>query len=106
MAKYQTPSGGWSTTEPIYGRAWTHPSTGEIRYYINNVGVIADSRKGKAWVDAEGQLRFSDMYDKGQAKVACAVAANPRIGRTPTLHEQLDRDFVGTMTRMMDEGWQ
>lgn len=107
MASYNIPGRNVPCSiEPVYGKAWVHPGNGEVRYYINNVGDIADSRKGKAWVDAAGELHFQNMYEGGQVKIRAAVAANPRVPSSNNLHAALDRDFVGAMSRMMDEGWQ
>lgn len=97
-------------TAPVYGKAWTHPSTGEVRYYINNVWDIATARRGKAWM-TNGELHVSeDMHYTTEAKIRAAVEAHPMQAVTPAakgeLKTLLEADFGHTMTRMMDEGWQ
>lgn len=103
-----------STVAPKYGKAWTHPSTGEVRYYINNVWEIATARRGKAWI-ANGQLHTTDdMHYTTEAKIQAAVDAHPMVTEQVSMDSDHDAkqwwegltetDLSERLSKMMDRG--
>lgn len=61
--------------------AWTHPVTGETRYYINNVATIAgmsrSSERGRTYV-LNGEV-FSDYKHNVQSAIQACVDAHPAL---------------------------
>lgn len=79
---------------PAYRRR-IHPSTGEIRYYINNVEEVCGSRQVEAYVTDDGEVVIqSEPRDPswGQA-VRASVAAHPVDG-SPVRWTSRDTDAL------------